>query len=84
MKRQMPPDNPHRMEKGQRVGIAAGVLAGLMDQLPQGKVGEQQAVELLLHEIRPAAAQHQPLAGQAHLQLGEGALAFPTLVVQGG
>ncbi len=64
-------DNPHRVEKGQRVGIAAGVLAGLMDQVPQGEVGEQQAVELLLHQIRPAAAQHQPLSGQAHLQLGE-------------
>src|SRR4051812_17423469 len=49
MERQMPPDNPHRVEKGQHVGIAAGVLASLMDQLPQGEVGEQQAVEFLLH-----------------------------------
>src|SRR4051794_14942260 len=46
MERQMPPDNPHRVEKGQHVGIAAGVLASLMDQLPQGEVGEQQAMEL--------------------------------------
>ncbi len=79
----MPPHDPHRMEEGQRGRVAADSAAGLVHQASQGEVGEQQAVQLLLGEVRPAAAQHQPPTGQADLQLGEGALALPALVIQG-
>ena len=77
----MPPDHPHGVQEGQPVWITAGLATGLIDQLTQRKVDQQQAVDLLLDQIGPAAAQHQPLAGQGHLQLGEDALALPALVV---
>ena len=84
MEGQMPADDAHRVGEGQRVGVAAGLAAGVVDQPPQGEVRQQQAIEFLLGQIRPAAAQHQPPAGQAHLQLGEGALALPALVIKRG
>ena len=80
----MPADDPHRVKEGQGIRIAAGLAAGIVHQPSQGKVGKQEAIELLLGKIHPTAAQHQPLAGQAHLQLGEGALALPALVIKGG
>ncbi len=56
MERQVPTDDPDRVEKGQRVGVAAGVAAGVVDQPPQGEMRQEQAIELLLGQIGPAAA----------------------------
>ena len=71
MERQMPPDDAHRVGEGQGVGIAAGLAAGVVDQAAQGEMGQEQAIKLLLGEVRPPAAQHQPLPRQRHLQLGK-------------
>ena len=78
----MPPHDPHRMHEGELIRIAAGPLTGLVHQPPQREVHEQQAIELLLHEIGPARAQHQALPRQRHLQFGKRTLAFPALVVE--
>jgi len=51
----MPPHDPHRGEEGQRVRVAAGLAAGLVHQASQGEVRQQQAVELLLGEVRRAS-----------------------------
>ena len=55
MEGQMPPDDAHCVNERQRVGVAAGVAAGVMDEAPQGEMRQQQAVELLLGQIRPTA-----------------------------
>jgi hypothetical protein len=80
----MPSDHPYGVQEGQLVRVAAGLAAGLIDQLAQREVDQQQAVDLLLHQVGPAAAQHQPLAGQAHFEFGEDPLALPALMIQGG
>ena len=64
MEGQMPPDDAHGVEEGQLVGVAAGLPTGLVDQPAQGEMRQQQAVDLLLDQIGPAAAQHQPLPGK--------------------
>ena len=79
----MPPDHPHGVEEGQAVRVAAVLAAGLIDQLAQREMDQEQAVDLLLHQVGPAAAQHQPLARQGYLQFGEDALALPALMIQG-
>ena len=75
----MPSDHPHGVQEGQMVGIAPSLATGLIDQLAQREVNQEQAVDLLLHQVGPAAAQHQPLARQGHLELGEDTLALPAL-----
>src|SRR3954454_23320375 len=45
---QMPPDHPHGVQEGQTVWVTAGLAAGLIDQLTQRKLDQQQAVDLLL------------------------------------
>ena len=83
MEGQMPSDHPHGVQEGQLIRVTASLAAGLIDQLAQREVNQEQAIDLLLDQVGPAAAQHQPLPWQGHLQLGEDALALPALMIQG-
>ena len=56
----MPSDHPHGVQEGQMVRVTADLAAGLIDQLAQREVDQEQAIDLLLHQVGPAAAQHQP------------------------
>jgi hypothetical protein len=49
-----------------------------------GEVRQHQAVELLPHQLRGLAPQHDPGAAQVRLEFVEGRLDLPALVVQGG
>ena len=78
----MAADDPHRVQEGEGVGVDAGLAAGVGHQPAQRQMHEHEPIQLLQGEIGEAAAQQQPLAGQRHLELGEGALALPPLVVE--
>ena len=78
----MSPDHPHGMQEGQLVRVAAGPAAGLVDQLPQGEMDQQQAVEFLLDQVDPTSAQHQARPGQGDLEFSAGPLALPAFLVQ--
>src|SRR3712207_3779235 len=54
---QVPADDAHGMQEGQPVRVAAGPATGLVHQLPQGEMDQQQAIEFLLDQVDPAAAQ---------------------------
>lgn len=82
MKREMPPDNPHRVEEGQCVRVTPGLPTGGMDELPQRQMDEQKAIEFLFGQIGLATAQHQALPGQAYLEFSEGLLALPPFMLQ--
>jgi hypothetical protein len=66
--------------EGEHVRITRGLLAGLIHQLPNGKVGQEKAIDLLHDQIGAARAEHQPLAGHRHLDFGQHPFVFPALV----
>ena len=70
----MAADDPHRVQEGEGVGIAASGAAGVDHQPAQRQMHEHERRPLLQGEIGEAAAQQQLLAGQSHLELGECAL----------
>jgi hypothetical protein len=76
----MTPDDPHRMDEGQRIRITAGLAAGLDHQPAQRQMDEQQGIEFLFGQVGTVGAQHQPLARQRDLQFRERALDTPSII----
>ena len=52
----MPPDHANGVQEGQLVGVAAVLPTGLVHQLAQRQVDQQQAVDLLLDQVGATAA----------------------------
>jgi hypothetical protein len=54
MQRQMAAHDADRVEEGQRVRVLIRCPAGLHHQVAQGKMDQQQPIDLLLAEVGPA------------------------------
>ena len=80
----MPTDHANGMDERELVGIAARLVARLVHQLAQREMHQQQAIEFLLDQIDPMAAQDQAFAGQPHFELGQDPFVFPSLMVKRG
>ena len=72
------------MEKRQAIWIFAGAQGRLMHQATNRKVRHQQAVELLANQFRRLAPQYDLGPAQMGLQLIQGRLDLPALVVERG
>src|SRR5215207_9488196 len=70
------------MDKGQFVRIQVRFQRRLMLQASNRKVSQQKAVEFLKDQIRSLAAQDDATSAQVRLELIEGSLNLPTLLVQ--
>ncbi len=55
-RRQRSSHDPHRMGEGEFIGIALMFQRRLVHQPPDGKVSQQQSVDLLYYQIRALAA----------------------------
>ena len=71
------------MQEGEPVGIFVGLESGLVHQAADGVVGHKQAPELLLHQLRRLAAEHDLSAAQMRLEFVQGGFYLPALVVEG-
>src|SRR3954463_11550070 len=82
--RQLAPHHPYGVQEREPVRVLVGPQRRLVHQPAHGEVRQQQAPELLPHQLGGLAAQHHPRAPRVRLQLGERALDLPPLVVQRG
>ena len=69
------------MQKRELIGIFVRFKGGLMHQAANRKVGQQEAIELLLEEVRRFAEQHDLRTAQMGFQFIQGGLDLPTFMV---
>jgi hypothetical protein len=70
---------PARTKRCERVRVFVGPQRGFVHESAHDEVGEQQPPELLAHQVRGFAAQHDLLPTQVRLQLDQRALDPPAL-----
>jgi hypothetical protein len=72
------------MQEGEPVQVLIRPQRRLVHQATHGKVRQQQAPELLPHQVGRLAAQNHPRPAQMRLQLGQRPSDLPLLVREGG
>ena len=72
------------MQEREPVGIFAGFEGGFMHQTADGVVGHKQTPELLFHQLRRFAAQHDLGTAQMRREFVQSGLYLPALVVKRG
>jgi hypothetical protein len=72
------------VDERQLIRIQVGAGRCFMNQTTEYEMGEQETVKLLVDQIRSLAAQQDPTASQMSLDLVEGRLDFPSLMVKRG
>jgi hypothetical protein len=70
------------MEEGQAVWILLGLERGLVHQSTDGKVSQEQAIELLADQVGSLAAQHNLGTAQVSFQFVQSGFNFPPLVIE--
>ena len=68
---QIAADNSDCMQEGELAGVEVGLQRGPVHQLAHRAVLQQQAAELLPHQVGPLAAQHDAVGPQGSLQCVE-------------
>ena len=72
------------MREGQSIGILVGLQSGFVHEPTHGEMRQQQAPDLLAHQLRGFGAQHHPGAAQLCLQFRQCNFDFPAFMVEGG
>ncbi len=75
-------DHADRMQEREPVGVFIGSQGGFVHQATDSKVGQEQAPELLLHQLWRLTAQHDLGAAQVCLEFIQGGFYLPALVAE--
>ena len=80
----MPFQDTNGVHKRKFIGVSIHTDGGFMHERPDGKVKHQQSVKFLPHQIWRLTAEYNLRATQVNLELVQGILHFPALVIQRG